>query len=98
MKIKATGASEITVTGHIKSIEDYQEIKFAVRNLIDKGKDAVSIKIPDSLSMTSSVIGFLLKLIFVDKVKISMCVKDERLFSLLDVLNLITVFNVTKMT
>jgi hypothetical protein len=97
MDVMTTGVSEITISGHIKSIEDYQAVKVAIKNLTDKGQDTITIKIPDSLSMTSSIIGFLLKLIYVDKVKISMFVKDERLLGLLDILNLTTVFNVTKM-
>jgi hypothetical protein len=97
MEVKVSGASEVTVYGDIKSIEDYQEIKNAVKGLVSSGKNSLVIKIPDSLSMTSSVIGFLLKLTYGDQVKIAMLVKDERLYNLLDVLNLITVFDVKKL-
>lgn len=97
MEVKTTGESEITVVGNIKTIEDYQAIKTMVKNMVDKGKQTITVKIPDSLSMTSSVIGFFLKLIYGDNVKISMYVKDERLYNLLDVLNLVTVFDVKKM-
>lgn len=97
MEVKTTGVSEISVLGHIKSIEDYHAIKVVVRDLIGKGNSSLTINIPDSISMTSSVIGFLLKLVYVDKVTISMRVRDERLYDLLDILNLITAFNITKM-
>ncbi|MFQ3574090.1 MAG: hypothetical protein SNJ53_05600 [Thermodesulfovibrionales bacterium] len=96
MEIKATGASEITILGNIQSIEDYQEIKDAVRALTDKGHNSITLRIPDSLSMPSSVIGFLLKLVHVDNVGVSMLVGDDRLYNLLDILNLITIFKVKR--
>ncbi len=96
MEAKVTGASEITITGNIQSIEDYQEIKDTVRSVLSKGAAQITIKIPDSLSMPSSVIGFLLKLVHVDNVGITMLVKDDRLYNLMEILNLVTVLNVKK--
>lgn len=46
--------------------------------------------------MTSSVIGFFIKVIFQDKVSIHVYVKDDRLYSLLEDLNLIETFKVKK--
>ncbi len=97
MEVKITGASEITITGNIQSIEDYQEIKDRVRSLTNKGISSIVIKIPDSLSMPSSVIGFLLKLVHVDNMNMTIHVRDERLYNLMEILNLITVLNVKKM-
>ncbi|KJU84246.1 hypothetical protein MBAV_003560, partial [Candidatus Magnetobacterium bavaricum] len=57
----------------------------------------ITINIPQSLTMTSSVIGYLLKLVFEHKIDLSILVKDEKLFNLLDVLNLVAVFKVKKM-
>lgn len=96
MEIRTTGVSEITVLGNIQSIEDYQEIKDAVRSLTDKGNTSITIRIPDSLSMPSSVIGFLLKLVHVDNIAVNIFVGDDRLYNLLDILNLITIFKVKK--
>ncbi|MCX8070188.1 MAG: hypothetical protein N2738_06765 [Thermodesulfovibrionales bacterium] len=97
MEVRATGASEVTITGNIQSIEDYQEIKDVVRSIVEKGASTISIKIPDSISMPSSVIGFLLKLVHVDKIAISMFVRDDRLYNLMEILNLITILNVKRM-
>lgn len=97
MDVKATGTSEITITGNIQSIEDYQEIKDVVREMMNKGLTSITIRIPDSLSMPSSVIGFLLKLVHVDNINLTILVKDDRLFNLMEILNLVNVFNVKKM-
>ena len=97
MEVKATGASEVTITGNIQSIEDYQNIKDVVRSIIDKGANSITIRIPDSVSMPSSVIGFLLKLVHVDKIVMSILVRDDRLYNLMEILNLITILNVKKM-
>lgn len=96
MEIKVTGASEITILGNIQSIEDYQEIKDTVRSLTDKGHTSITMRITDSLSMPSSVIGFLLKLVHVDNISVSILVGDDRLYNLLDILNLISIFKVKK--
>ncbi|HIJ60793.1 MAG TPA: hypothetical protein HPP56_09330 [Nitrospirae bacterium] len=97
MEVKATGASEVTITGNIQSIEDYQNIKDVVRSRINKGASSITIRISDSVSMPSSVIGFLLKLVHVDKIVMSILVRDDRLYNLMEILNLITILNVKKM-
>jgi len=97
VRITVTGDSEVTVSGNIKSIEDYHVIKKTVMGMVDKGRRSVTVNIIESISMTSSVIGFFIKLVNADKVKISMNVKDERLFNLLGLLNQITMFDVKKL-
>jgi len=97
MEVSATGTAEVTVLGHIKSIEDYQKIKDTVKGIVNSGNKSIVVKLPDSISMTSSVIGFFLKLINADHVKITMLVKDDRLYGILDAMKLITVFDVQKM-
>ena len=44
--------------------------------------------------MTSTVIGYLMKLVNIDKITISMIVGDQRLYQLLDELSLVKAFNV----
>ncbi|MBF0564455.1 MAG: hypothetical protein HQK89_04370 [Nitrospirae bacterium] len=96
MEVKANN-EEITISGHIRTIEDYQKIKQVVNSVVETGHKSVTIMIPESLAMTSSVIGFFLKLVFENKVDLKMYVKDERLYNLLEVLNLVTVFKVSRM-
>ena len=53
--------NRLVITGNVKSIQDSEEIK---RALQDIAKDHINIELIllDSISLTSSVIGFLVKL------------------------------------
>ena len=95
MEIQRQG-SEIVITGNIKNTSDYQSIKDNVNALVQSGAKRIIVKTPESFSMTSSVIGFFIKVIFQDKVYIHVYVKDDRLYSLLEDLNLIETFKVKK--
>lgn len=97
MELQVTGPTEITINKNIKSIEDYQLIRKAVLSMVENGSNAVTLKIPESLSMTSSVIGFFIKLIRQDQKKVAMYIGDRRLQELLDELNLTETFNVKKL-
>ena len=87
--------SKLKIRGNIKSVRDFQEIKTVLDKVIGEHKH-VSIDILDSISMTSSVIGYLVKIIHKDGVSLSMNVGDERLAKLLDELGLSQEFNVKK--
>jgi len=86
-------SNSLSIEGNIKSVNDYQEIKTSVNNLVSDYKD-INIIIQDSLSITSSVIGYLNKLVLKDGIKINMRVGDTQLMELLEDLNLKKVFNV----
>jgi hypothetical protein len=88
--------NEIIISGHIKTIEDYLEIKKAVSSMLDEGKNSIVIKLPETPVITSALIGFFLKLIYEEKVKLTIYVKNEKLFDMLTVLNLVNIFNVKK--
>jgi len=98
MKIESCSGNEIVISGNIKNFDDYTNIKSAVERLISGGTSSLSIKLTESLSMTSSVIGFLIKVINIDKISVRLYVKDERLYSLLDELNLLNLFNVSRIS
>ncbi|MDE7169921.1 MAG: hypothetical protein K2N67_06965 [Mucispirillum sp.] len=95
MEISKIG-NEITIMGNIKNTADYQKIKDSVSELVKGGTSSIIIKTPESFSMTSSVIGFFIKVIYQDKVSIHVYVKDDRLYSLLEDLNLIDTFKVMR--
>jgi hypothetical protein len=94
MEIQASG-STVTISGNIKSISDFQEIKSTLDKVTSENSSIV-LKIEDSISITSSVIGYFNKLILKDNIKIDMQIGNDDLISLLDDLSLSEVFNVRK--
>ncbi len=92
MKISNTG-NAVTIEGNIKSIKDFQDIKNLLDDISTKSKK-LSIKIIDSISITSSVIGYFTKLIYKDSINLSLSIGDKRLYDLLDELNLVSLFSV----
>ena len=85
----------ITITGNIKSISDFAKIKSLVDNVTSQHKNIV-VNIVNSLSVTSSVIGYFNKLILKDKINVKMNVGSEQLINLLDDLNLTSTFKAKK--
>ena len=94
MNITNNGGNELTVIGNIKTIEDSLEIKKAIEVLLQRGAKNVVMKIQDSFSMTSTVIGHLMKLVNIDKIPVSVQLGDQRLYQLLEDLSLLQTFNV----
>lgn len=97
MEVEVTGHSEITIHKNIKGIEDFRKIRDAVTAIIESGSNTITLMIPESLSMTSSVIGYFMKLVRHDNKKVAMHIRDKRLYELLEELNLIETFRVKKM-
>ena len=91
----SSSSNIVTIKGNIKSIGDFQEIKNSIDTLINTHKNLI-IELKESISITSSVLGYFNKLILKDGIKISLHVKDIQLISLLDDLNLSQVFNIKK--
>ena len=94
MDISASG-SVVTISGNIKSVGDFQSIKSTLDSVVTSNSQ-ITLIIKDSISITSSVIGYFNKLILKDGIKIDMRIGNEDLISLLDDLNLTSVFNVRK--
>jgi len=84
----------ITVDGVIKSIADTQSFQDTINGC--SGDLPIEIHITNSFSLTSSVIGYLLKKIQQDQLKISLIVYHERLWELLESLGLIEALNARK--
>jgi hypothetical protein len=94
MQIEHTNNNELMIIGNIKSIEDGSEIKSAINTLQKKGAKSIILRIQDSFSMTSTVIGYLMKLVNIDKIPVSLIVGDQRLYQLFEELSLVQSFNV----
>jgi len=94
MKLTADNAI-LNVQGNIKSVEHFQQLKTELDKMKAK-HTSITIKLQDSLSITSSVIGYLMKLIHKENIRISLIVSDDRLINLLNDLGLSNEFNVKK--
>ena len=90
MEISST-QNQITITGNIKTVSDYQEIKTCIDSVINQHK-SITIDIQDSISITSSVIGYLTKIVMKDKIALNTKVGNSQLLELLDDLNLKATF------
>ena len=95
MEIKVS-SNTMSITGNIKSISDFQEIKNSLESMKLPNAD-INIEIVDSISVTSSVIGYLNKLVLKDKIKLSVKVGNKQLMDLFEDLNLVQTLNVTGM-
>ena len=98
MDLARTGSAEITITGNIKTTQDYLAIRQLVGEVTAEGATALTLRIRASLSMPSAVIGFFVKLINRDKVRTTMWIEDPRLLELLDELNLVELFGARQAT
>lgn len=92
MEIIKNSQNELTILGNIKTIDDYQAIRTATMALVNGGSTQIVYVMQDSLAMTSSVIGFLVKLVRHDKIQVSIQVHDIRLLELLEELALTELF------
>ena len=90
-----TTSNTITISGNIKKVSDFQEIKATIDSIISQHK-SITIDIIDSLSITSSVIGYFNKLVLKDKINIQMKIGNPQLLELLNDLNLTSVFKARK--
>ena len=90
-----SSTNTIKITGNIKSISNFAEIKNLVDSVVTQHKN-ITINIIDSLSITSSVIGYFNKLILKDNINIEMRVGNDQLMLLLTDLNLASTFKARK--
>jgi len=97
MNIHKGDNGNLIITGEMKTIENYSSIKAALLELVNNGITSVVIEIKDSMTITSSIIGLFTKTVHGDGMKISLLISSDRLFNLLEDLNLVTVFNVKKL-
>lgn len=87
--------NQVDIRENIKSVGDFQKIKETLDALVHTHKSII-LNILDSMSITSSVIGYLTKLVLKDKIALTINVSNEQLAELLDELGLTQTFNVKK--
>lgn len=94
MKISKS-SNVVAISGNIKSVSDFQSIKSTVDSL-KNSSSTITLDIQDSISITSSVIGYLNKLVLKDSIDLNLKVGNEQLMNLLEDLNLTSVFKARK--
>ena len=92
MEIKAVGSQELVVSGVIKTINDSMQLRGELQKLYEGGAKSITLRIEDSFALPSAVIGYLMKLVNRDKVNLTLLAGDNRLYELLEELQLATVF------
>ena len=90
-----SSSNTINITGNIKSINHLSEIKSFIDSVVSQHKSII-VNIVDSLSITSSVIGYFNKLILKDNINIEMRIGNDQLLNLLNDLNLTSTFKARK--
>ena len=94
MEVKSSN-NKIVITGNIKSISHYYDILEELEKL-RKIEQNIQIHIYNSISITSSVVGYLCKLVTTTELSLSLLIEDDSLYTLLDELNLIETLKVQK--
>lgn len=87
--------NSLIIKGNIKSVNDYQMIKTTLDRVCKTEKE-LTLHIVDSISIISSIIGYLNKIVLKDGIKLTIKVGNAQLFELFDDLNLVKLFNVQK--
>lgn len=88
---------DIIIEGNIKTIVDGQAIKDAVTTAIQNHPSlGINIYIKNSFIMTSSVIGFLMKTIKVDKTDMHVHIGNVELYEMLTEMNLLDALHAIK--
>ena len=87
----SSSANVVTITGNIKNVSDFQSIKSVVDS-IKSSHSIITLDLVDSISITSSVIGYLNKLVLKDSINLNMKIGNNQLMLLLEDLNLTATF------
>ena len=94
MECKTIG-NHVKINGNIKSIDHFQIILHQIESLKSNYKE-LEIYILDSISLTSSVIGYFSKLVYSDKLKLKVLVSNTQLYDLLEDLDLLETLQVQR--
>jgi len=88
-------SNTMTIHGNIKSIDDHRKIKEKMDELVKTNKHVI-LNIQDSISITSSVIGYFNKLVLKDNIDLHINIGNEQLMELFEDLNFVSLFHAKK--
>lgn len=94
MEIVSRSSNELVISGNIKTIDDSMALRAEVHKMHEAGAGSITLRIEESFALPSAVIGYLMKLVNRDKVRLTLLAGDHRLRDLLDELQLSCTFNV----
>lgn len=98
MEISTVGAQELVIGGIVKTIDDSTLLRNTIQRMYEAGATAVTLKFTDSFALPSAVIGYLMKLVNRDHVRLTLLAGDQRLVDLLDELQLSETFGVKRLS
>jgi len=89
--------TNVSVIGSVSTIDDSAVLKKHVNEAFDgEFSNRVNLSFIDSYVMTSSLIGYFIKLVRTDKANIVIIIHDTQLYNLIERLNLIDILNVRR--
>jgi len=91
----STSSNIVNITGSIKSVSDYQSVKTTMDKLKSNNSNII-VNIKDSISITSSVIGYFNKLVLKDKINLQINMGNDQLMELFSDLHLVDLFKAKK--
>jgi len=83
----------VYIDGNLKSLSEVRQVSSEI-DLITKESKNIVLILSNSLSIPSSLIGYLIKIIKQNSVNLTLKVGDKRAYDTLDDLNLVRLFNV----
>ncbi|MCX8083676.1 MAG: hypothetical protein N3C60_02010 [Calditerrivibrio sp.] len=94
VKITVSSNNVISIKGDVSTIEDYARIRDSINELIGNGAIDIVVDFEDSKTIMSSLLGFFMKLINHDKVKVRIRVGSNELYKSLKTMHLIDLFDI----
>lgn len=95
MEILIGDQGNVTIMGHVKTSEDNQNIKTTINGIIPN-VNILNIYLPDAISIPSYIISYFMDLVCEEELSLRLHVRNNTLYELMDLLNLLQIFNVSK--
>ncbi len=96
MEIVVNSENNFSIFGSVKSEKNYEELKNLLEEKIEKGAKEFEFQMRHCFDLNSRILGYFLKIIDKDGVKITIKSKSEDLTTLLKNLALLDTFNIKK--
>ena len=88
---------KVTITGSVKTIDETREIRAVLDDILAENSEAkIEVHLKETDVITSSLIGIFVKLIYVENAKIAILTDSEKLYKLIERLNLVDTLRITK--